>query len=222
MNDNSIFDRPGPWMISTFDKTGVMARPWAEAGYNCLCIDLQHPKDPTEKNGIVFLNGDMFKWVPPRQIVENVAFFAAFPPCDNLAVSGARWFKGKGLGKLSDAIGLFAQAAFWAEWLGVPYMLENPVSTISTYWRKADYSFHPWHFCGYEENDNYTKNTCLWTGGGFVMPEMYHPENVTPDDRIHKCPPSAERANIRSATPMGFARAVFMANGEVQQEEAAQ
>ena len=33
-----------------------------------------------------------------------------------------------------------------------------------------------------------------------------------PDDRIHKCPPSAERANIRSATPRGFARAVFEAN----------
>jgi hypothetical protein len=33
-----------------------------------------------------------------------------------------------------------------------------------------------------------------------------------PDDRIHKCPPGAERANIRSATPEGFARAVFIAN----------
>lgn len=33
-----------------------------------------------------------------------------------------------------------------------------------------------------------------------------------PDDRVHKCPPGAERANIRSATPAGFARAVFLAN----------
>lgn len=33
-----------------------------------------------------------------------------------------------------------------------------------------------------------------------------------PDDRIHKAPPSDERANFRSATPMGFAKAVFAAN----------
>lgn len=33
-----------------------------------------------------------------------------------------------------------------------------------------------------------------------------------PDDRIHKCPPGPERHNIRSATPLGFARAVFEAN----------
>lgn len=33
-----------------------------------------------------------------------------------------------------------------------------------------------------------------------------------PDDRIHKCPPGESRANFRSATPMGFAMAVFMAN----------
>lgn len=30
-----------------------------------------------------------------------------------------------------------------------------------------------------------------------------------PDDRIHKCPPGPERANIRSASPRGFFRAVF-------------
>ncbi len=33
-----------------------------------------------------------------------------------------------------------------------------------------------------------------------------------PDNRIHECPPSDERANIRSATPLGFARAVFLSN----------
>lgn len=36
--------------------------------------------------------------------------------------------------------------------------------------------------------------------------------NYYPDDRIHKCAPGPDRANIRSATPAGFARAVFLAN----------
>jgi hypothetical protein len=30
--------------------------------------------------------------------------------------------------------------------------------------------------------------------------------------KMHKLPPSPERANLRSATPQGFARAFFKAN----------
>lgn len=41
-----------------------------------------------------------------------------------------------------------------------------------------------------------------------------------PDDRIHKCPPGDDRANFRSATPMGFARAVFAVNAPHLQEAA--
>ena len=33
--------------------------------------------------------------------------------------------------------------------------------------------------------------------------------DVQPDDRIHKAPPSEARADFRSATPRGFARAVM-------------
>lgn len=34
----------------------------------------------------------------------------------------------------------------------------------------------------------------------------------TEGSKMHNIPPSADRANIRSETPMGFARAVFEAN----------
>lgn len=45
------------------------------------------------------------------------------------------------------------------------------------------------------------------------MPEPFVAEGLgAPDDRIHKCPPGPERHNIRSATPLGFAQAVFEAN----------
>jgi hypothetical protein len=42
-----------------------------------------------------------------------------------------------------------------------------------------------------------------------------------PDDRIHKATPSDDRGNIRSATPRGFARAVFEANRPDQLRSAA-
>ena len=137
----------------------------------------------------------------------------AFPPCTHLAVSGARWFKTKGLGALADALQLVERCRIIAEISGAPWMLENPVSTLSTYWRKPDVTFDPCDFGGYLDptGDAYTKKTCLWTGGGFVMPE---PKPVAPTERspIHLMPPSDDRGDLRSVTPMGFAKAVFLAN----------
>lgn len=201
--------------ISLFDYTGKMVLPWAEAGYDCLIVDAQHPegfsKSPLHDR-ITCMQGDMLEWIPPREWVDDVVAVFAFPPCDHMAVSGARWFQGKGLGKLAHSIELFHKAAQWCEWLGGKYLIENPVSTISSYWRKPDYTFHPYQYAGFEPSDNYTKKTCLWTGGGFVMPKPMHPDDIEPDNRIHMCPPGPERANIRSATPLGFARAVFEAS----------
>ena len=201
-------------VLCLFDLTGNMAQPWVEAGYTAVLVDIQHPSGITQNGSVIRVGADIRNgWMPPRDMIERIAFVAAFPPCDHLAVSGARWFKGKGLRKLALSIDLFATAAELCEWIGAPYMIENPVSTISTYWRKPDATFHPHHFTLIEPDDNYTKQTCLWIGGGFCMPASCRDFTLAaPDDRIHKAPPSADRANIRSATPMGFARAVFAAN----------
>ena len=206
-------------VISLFDYTGNMVRPWAETGYECYCYDIQHPDCGAETlhgNGrIEFIHADLMNAVKVDK--PDIAFVAAFPPCTDIAVSGAKHFKNKGLRRLADAVHLFATAQEVCEASGAPYMIENPVSTISTYWRKPDHIFHPWQYSGYPGggDDWYTKKTCLWTGGGFVMPEQKHADNVTaPDDRIHKAPPGPDRANFRSATPMGFARAVFEANAK--------
>ena len=191
-------------VVSLFDFTGNMVRPWAEAGYDCICVDLQHTH--THKLGrIEFVGCDIMDYLPPR---KEVAFMSAFPPCTHLAVSGARWFVGKGLGALAESIRLFHKAAQLCEWAECPYMIENPVSTISTYWRKPDHSFDPWEY-----GADYCKKTCLWTGGGFVMPTptvLEKPEGCK--SKMHLLPPSDERANLRSETPMEFATAVFLAN----------
>lgn len=212
--------------VFLFDLSGVMAKPWAEAGYDCLIVDIQHTGFQVHQqlSGTVYSHhADLTEpyTIPAPLAAHEVVFVGAFPPCDHLAVSGARWFKGKGLRALSWSIQCFAVAAEFAESQGVPYFLENPVSTISSYWRKPDHNFHPHHFAGLEPGDHYTKKTCLWTGGGFVMPEPVLLEtNEAPDDRIHKCAPGPERKNIRSQTPSGFAQAVFLANSKQEQEAA--
>lgn len=207
-------------VISLFDKTGNAVRPWAEAGYQCFCYDIQH-KDLRDEGNITFVPWDALDFPEIQQFevdVSSVAFVFAFPPCTHLAVSGARWFKGKGLRALADSIQMFATAAEICEASGAPYLIENPVSTISSYWRKPDHTFHPYEYTAFDLNDNYTKKTCLWTGGGFVMPEPKTNRYLgEPDNRIHAAPPSDDRADFRSATPMGFARAVFQANAKTEQ-----
>ena len=202
--------------VSLFDYTGAMLRPWADAGYECYAYDIQHT-ECFELDGINYRPADLTTWVKGDLPRADVAF--AFPPCDHLAVSGARWFKGKGLRALSHSIALFATAAEYCEWTRAPYMIENPVSTIATYWREPDYYFHPWEYTEFCLEDNYTKRTCLWTGNDFVMPDPAIAESlrdVKPDNRIHAAPPGPGRANFRSATPRGFAQAVFNANKETK------
>ncbi len=98
----------------------------------------------------------------------------AHPPCTHLAVSGARWFKDKGLCGLIDGLELVERCRAILDWLGCPWMLENPVGTLSTYWRKPDFLFDPWQFSGYlntPRSDWYSKKTCLWVGNGFTLPQ---------------------------------------------------
>ena len=189
-----------------------MAKPWAEAGVTCYLVDVQHTPGESREGNYVCVGADARYWRVPCGI--EPIFFAAFPPCTHLAVSGARWFKGKGLRKLAESIELFAIAADMAEWSGAPYIIENPVSVVSSHWRKPDHTFHPWEYAGYLENpedDNTKKLTCLWVGGGFRMPEK-RPANEPHRNDVWMMPPSDGRADQRAVTPLGFSVACFVAN----------
>jgi len=214
-------------VLSLCDLTGNMTRPWVDAGYTAILVDPQHPPG-INVDCRVWRVGEVIDspcvWKLVRMFAPKIAFVAGFPPCTDLAVSGARWFEDKA--KADPAFQFKAMQVVWqchaiAEMIGAPWMIENPVSRISTFWRKPDYTFHPHQFTGHEPADNYTKATCLWTGGGFVMPQPFKADLGAPDDRIHKAPPGEGRANFRSATPMGFARAVFQANAPKLMEAAA-
>lgn len=224
--------------IFLFDLTGIMAIPWLEAGYTCYIVDIQHQIgiQQDKKNPLLFRVGADLRngWLPPVDVVGRVAFVAAFPECTNVAVCGAKHFLSKGPRALSLSLDLFATSKEIGEWCKSPYMIENPVSTFSTYCGKPDYIFNPSDYGGYlPENDKhptwpdhiaprdaYPKKTCLWVGGGFVMPEPC-PVDVPPgfSMQFYKLGgKSLKTKNIRSATPRGFSGAVFLANGLPLQE----
>lgn len=205
------------YVLSLCDRTGNMVRPWLEAGHQCVTVDLQsqagrHPLRCHWQVDVLEI---------PRNLRPAIVF--AFPPCTHLASSGARWFRDKGLKTLIHALQIVEACREICENAGSPYMIENPVGTLATYWREPDYTFHPVHYAGYApepEADEYTKKTCLWTGGGFVMPDR-KPGEPTLGSLMHRLPPSEDRADLRSATPLGFAYAVFHANRHVLKRDAA-
>lgn len=196
------------------DLSGIMAKPWADAGFECWCVDTQHSIRADRVEGRVhYVWGDVRSWCPPEGL--NIVFGAAFTPCTDVAGSGARdWPKKRGY-LLRDAIEMFEAARQALAWSGAPYMLENSVGLLSSipHIGKPDFYFDPCDYAALCEDDNYTKKTCVWSGNGFVMPpKIAAPHLGAPDDRIHKATPGDERANFRSATPRGFALATFEAN----------
>lgn len=196
------------WVLSLCDESGIMVQPWADAGYRCICVDLS-TKGERQDGLITYIGADVRSYLPP---LRSYAIVFAFPPCTDTAVSGAKHFRRKGLGRLVEALEVVESCRRICEWSETAWMLENPVSTVSTYWREPDFTFNPSDYAGYPggEGDTYPKRTCVWSGNGFQMP---HPKPLPQTDtRIHSMGPGPERSRLRSKTPAGFARAVFEAN----------
>lgn len=201
-------------MVSLCDLTGIMAEPWAEAGYECWCVDIGHSIRKERVEGLIhFVWGDARTWRPPEG--RKIVFGSAFPPCTHVTNSDSRDFRIKGGQMLRDTLEIFEACRQALSWSGAPYMVENPVGVLSSipHIGKPNYYFDPYEYTQFEPTDNYTKKTCIWGGNGFVMPPVARMEGLgEPDDRIHKCSPGEDRSDIRSATPRGFSRAVFESN----------
>lgn len=205
-------------VVSLCDLTGHMVQPWIDAGYCALLVDPQHGTSRVEGRVAKFAGTVEDAAAVLGELIRRgvVAAVFGFPPCTDMAVSGARWFRDK-----YEADSMFqAKAVMVAEQCrtagrlsGAPWFVENPVSVLASAFGKPQHYFHPADYTAFEPGDNYTKKTSLWTGGGFIMPRpAKDPTLGPPDNRIHFASPGPERMNFRSATPMGFARAVFKAN----------
>lgn len=207
-----------PVVISGFTYNPNMVEPWAETGHECFCIDLEHkvrvPRTIEYGAGLIhFVYGDMRYWTPSPDVLARIVALFFFPVCTHGAVSGVRDHKIKGPFLGADYLQTLGCGFQIGGWTGKPYMVEQPITVATSYVRKPDAYFHPNQFTAHCVEDNYTKNTAIWVGNGMKLPE--EAIDVTlgpPDDRIHKAPPGLDRANFRSATPRGFARAVFKAN----------
>jgi hypothetical protein len=167
--------------------SGIVRDAFLRKGYDAISCDLL----PTERQG-PHLQCDV------REVLnDGWDMMIAHPPCKHLAVSGARWFKGKETEQREalDFVQLLMNAPI------KQIAIENPISIISTKIRKPDQIVQPWWF-GHGE----TKATCLWLKNLPVLKAT----NVVPGrrNRIHREPPSPDRWKNRSRTYSGFAKAM--------------
>jgi len=217
-------------VVSMFDESGVMVRPWSEAGCECYCFDIVN-ENRTEGN-IHYIKADLSPGSQALQriIALNPDIIFGFGPCTDLAVSGARHFEAKRARNPAfqdEAIALWATTETVANDVGCPWIAENPVSVLSTQYRKPDFKFDPADYGGYLPEDHnhalypdifpprdaYPKKTCIWAGNGFIMPEKRRVPAVKDFPGFKKLGgKSARTKQIRSTTPEGWAKAVFLAN----------
>ncbi|QBZ71581.1 DNA methyltransferase [Escherichia phage Sortsne] len=177
-----------------------------------------------------------------EEVGPGVMFVASFAECTDLTCTGARWWEAKrkkdprfqekavALAKMVEQVAIFAayESGGYDDKEAIPWMLENPkISRLSTMWRPCDHWFHPYHFGGYlpedhqhslypeiyPARDSYPKQTGIWCGGAFNMPDHKPVPAVANNPGWAKLGGSSTRTkNIRSATPEGFALAVYQAN----------
>ncbi|HHZ97431.1 MAG TPA: Dcm methylase [Flavobacteriales bacterium] len=226
--------------VFLFDYTGIMAKPWADAGYLCYCFDGQHPLGVSKSVHENILNvGMWFSNLDSRSDVEaikkivgdGVCIVFGFPECTDLTVAGARHFKAKynkDPAFQHKAMQLVYLTVLVGDALCCKWGFENPVSIISTWYRKPDFKFNPCDYGFYlplndvnpiypniyPGNDAYNKKTCIWAGNGFKKPKFSRVEALYKDNPgWKKCGgKSLKTKNVRSATPRGFAQAVFESN----------
>lgn len=201
-------------IISLFDLTGNWSKFYKENGYEVIQVDIQ--------KGI-----NILEWDYTTIDKEKVYGILASVPCTDFAVSGARWFKEKDengqteksnklVRKTKEIIDYF-NPTFW--------VIENPISRIHKIHKwmgQPKMYFHPYEYAGYGYNDEtYTKKTALWGNFNIPTPKELPINKKDGHTRIHYPKRkdgtpvawgSLECKNIRSATPLGFAKAFYLFN----------
>ena len=141
----------------------------------------------------------------------------AHPPCTRLCNSGVMWLEKRDLWNDMKEGALFFKRLLEAD---IPLKcIENPIPhkyALKIIGKKYNQIIQPWMF-GHGE----TKSTCLWLVN---LPEL-KPTNIVSgrEQRVHRLPPSKDRAMLRSKTYPGIAKAMAeqwgSSHGEEDKEE---
>lgn len=182
-------------ILSLCDYSGNWSQPYRAAGYTVIQVDLKHGQD--------------VRLI--QKIDGHVHGILAAPPCTVFAASGSRWKRTDT--EIAQALGV-VDACLRQVVIHSPrwWVLENPVGKLKDYLGEPVFRFNP---CDY--GDPYTKRTCLY--GNFTPPMTVFiggDWKIEPSEgsKMHsKYGGRSDRTKeARSVTPLGFAKAFFLAN----------
>lgn len=168
--------------------SGIVRDAFAGLGHDAWSCDLLESERP----------GNHYQCDVSRVLDYGWDLMIAHPPCTHLAVSGSRWFSHKQdeqQGAIAFVVRLMDS--------DIPRIcIENPVSVLSSRWRKPDQIVDPWMF-GHGE----TKATCFWLKN---LPRLMPTHTLVAgrENRVHREPPGADRWKNRSRSYTGIAQAM--------------
>lgn len=171
------------------EESGAVRDAFIRGGHEAMSCDLE----PTRSPGPHY-QGDV------RDVLHYPwDLMIAHPPCTHTSVSGSKHFAGKRMDGRQQA-----GVSFFMELARAPIdriAIEQPISILSSLYRKPDQIIQPWQF-GHGE----TKATCLWLKN---LPAL-RPTAIVDgrETRIHRMPPGPNRARDRSATYPGISQAM--------------
>ena len=172
--------------------SGIVRDAFIARGHCAVSYDLLPSESSDEGHHI---QGDILDVI--RQ--DQWDMLIAFPPCTDLAVSGAKWFIEKRADGRQQRALEFVRALLDAPIDRIA--IENPVGVISTHIRKPNQYVQPWMF-GHGE----TKKTGLWLKN---LPLLQLTNIVEGrEQRVWLMPPSPSRWKERSKTYQGIATAM--------------
>lgn len=213
------------------EESQTVCRAFRKYGFNAFSADLLecsggHPEWHIKGDVLPLLNGNCsFNTMDGalHTINELWDFILAFPPCTDLANSGARHFKRKQADGTQEKSKIFFLEFTKAKCKRI--VIENPVGIMSTYYRKPDQIIQPWQY-----GDNYQKTTCLWFIGDIpalkpiidIKPEFNYHYWVDKNGKLKRQTEwyyntrkqGKNRGKIASKTPQGVANAMALQWGE--------
>jgi site-specific DNA-cytosine methylase len=190
------------------EESQTVCKAFRELGHEAYSCDILpcsggHPEWHIKCDVLKIINGGNFPLADGESTIwiDNWDLIIAHPPCTDLSVSGARYFKEKQAdGRQQRSIDFFMK---FVNAKCKKIAIENPVGIMSTKYRKPDQIINPREF-GHTTN----KKTCLWLKN---LPKL-KPTKIIPFDKrtndIHLMPPSKERAKLKSKTFLGIAKAM--------------
>lgn len=216
-------------ILSLCDYSGNWPKPFTDAGYAAVLVDLKHGDDVTRK---AYLVAEIMAALPAGSRIVGVM---AAPPCTDFTVSGAQYWPAKDLDGRTDASLAIVDACLWIVDFfkkqngGIRFwVLENPVGRLPKLrpsMGKPKLYFNPCQYAGWLDDPSreaYTKKTGLW--GEFEdfthLKKEIEPVFITDSVRGRKYSVihwytgggSEKTKEKRSMTPMGFATAFYQAN----------